>query len=314
METELSTERSEANLEEGKDKANVNAHRVGGWIAQLRREKGYTQRELAQRLSVTDKAVSRWETGKGLPDTGLLQALSKELDVTVGELLSGQRLEEPGREQPAAETAPLRQETLSYLKRRLPGLAMGTMLAAGVLLLLSPLVLATAGRGTQGAFWCGVVLTAASLLLLLFRRRGSCRRLGEKGAAPAALCCLLTALLLEILPYGVVLNFARPDQEPFRRYYSYFSLTPFGYANFAPLPTGILTGIACLLLLLRLVQGGGSARLRSAAFGLSVAAAVLSLVPLVMFGTAYMSAVSYLVTGLTTASAALQAVANRRDG
>ena len=57
----------------------------------------------------------------------------------------------------------------------------------------------------------------------------------------------LVALILELLPYGVVLNFANPDGEPWRRTYSYFSMMPFGYANFGPLITAILT---CVLLVL----------------------------------------------------------------
>ena len=48
----------------------------------------------------------------------------------------------------------------------------------------------------------------------------------------------LVALILELLPNGVVLNFANPDGEPWRRTYSYFSLTPFGYANFGPFKIG----------------------------------------------------------------------------
>ena len=64
---------------------------TGAFIAQLRKEKHYTQKELALLLDVSDKAISRWETGKGYPDTTLLQPLSKALGVTVGELLSGQR-------------------------------------------------------------------------------------------------------------------------------------------------------------------------------------------------------------------------------
>lgn len=59
----------------------------------------------------------------------------------------------------------------------------------------------------------------------------------------------LAALILELLPNGVVLNFANPEGEPWRHTYSYFSLTPFGYANFGPFLTAILT---CVLLALEL--------------------------------------------------------------
>ncbi|MCI8610093.1 MAG: helix-turn-helix transcriptional regulator [Firmicutes bacterium] len=64
----------------------------GMFIKQLRCEKGWTQAELANRLSVTDKAVSRWETGKGYPEVTIIPELAKILDVTIGELLSGQRI------------------------------------------------------------------------------------------------------------------------------------------------------------------------------------------------------------------------------
>ena len=65
---------------------------TGAWIAALRKEMGLTQKELAERLRVTDKAVSRWETGKGYPDISLLPALAEALDCTINELLSGKRL------------------------------------------------------------------------------------------------------------------------------------------------------------------------------------------------------------------------------
>ena len=66
---------------------------TGGAIRALREKKGCTQRELAGEIGVTDKAVSRWETGKGLPDTAVLKELSEALGVSVGELLAGERLE-----------------------------------------------------------------------------------------------------------------------------------------------------------------------------------------------------------------------------
>ena len=74
--------------------------RTGAWIAARRKEQKLTQRDLAARLGVTDKAVSRWETGKGYPDISLLPELAEALNCTVNEVLSGRRLDP--REAPAA--------------------------------------------------------------------------------------------------------------------------------------------------------------------------------------------------------------------
>ena len=59
----------------------------GAFVASLRKEKGYTQKELAARLCLSDKAVSKWETGVSIPDTPMLVPLAQALDVTVTELL-----------------------------------------------------------------------------------------------------------------------------------------------------------------------------------------------------------------------------------
>jgi transcriptional regulator with XRE-family HTH domain len=67
---------------------------TGKFIARLRKEKKLTQSELADLLQVTDKAISRWETGEGLPEVSLLPNLAKILNVTVDELLDGARKQE----------------------------------------------------------------------------------------------------------------------------------------------------------------------------------------------------------------------------
>lgn len=72
--------------------------KTGGLIAQARREKGLTQRDLAERLHVSVQAVSKWERGRSCPDIGLLEPLAEALGLTVTELLSGQRGEEPKEE------------------------------------------------------------------------------------------------------------------------------------------------------------------------------------------------------------------------
>lgn len=58
-------------------------------IKQLREERGLTQRALAESLGVTDKAVSKWESGRGLPDISLVEPLAQRLGISVAELLAG---------------------------------------------------------------------------------------------------------------------------------------------------------------------------------------------------------------------------------
>lgn len=65
----------------------------GEFLASRRKEKGYTQKDLAAKLFVSDKAVSKWERGLSMPDISLLIPLAELLDVTVTELLEGRKLE-----------------------------------------------------------------------------------------------------------------------------------------------------------------------------------------------------------------------------
>lgn len=69
----------------------INKKEFGSFLAELRKEKGMTQKELAEKLFVSDKAVSKWETGGSIPDVALLMPLSKLLGVTVPELLECRR-------------------------------------------------------------------------------------------------------------------------------------------------------------------------------------------------------------------------------
>lgn len=65
----------------------------GAFLAGLRKQKGMTQKELASRLFVSDKAVSKWERGLSIPDVTLLEPLAEQLEVTVTELLRARRME-----------------------------------------------------------------------------------------------------------------------------------------------------------------------------------------------------------------------------
>lgn len=66
--------------------------KIGKFIATLRKEKELTQEQLGEKLGITNKTISRWENGNYMPDIEMLSLLSKEFDVSINELISGERL------------------------------------------------------------------------------------------------------------------------------------------------------------------------------------------------------------------------------
>lgn len=70
----------------------MDQEKIGEFIAELRKEKNMTQNDLARKLGVTDRAISKWENGRGMPDLSLLIPLCLELGISINELLSGERL------------------------------------------------------------------------------------------------------------------------------------------------------------------------------------------------------------------------------
>ncbi len=70
----------------------MNNKKTGEFISALRKELGYSQKDLAEKLNITDKAVSKWETGRSAPDVSMLLPLSEVLEVSVTEILKGERI------------------------------------------------------------------------------------------------------------------------------------------------------------------------------------------------------------------------------
>lgn len=67
--------------------------KIGRFIAECRREKNLTQMQLAEKLNITDRAVSKWENGRAMPDSSIMIELCNVLGINVNELLSGERIE-----------------------------------------------------------------------------------------------------------------------------------------------------------------------------------------------------------------------------
>ena len=68
--------------------------KIGKFISDERKRKGYTQKQLSEKLEISDKTISKWERGNGFPEVSLLLPLCNELEITVNELLSGERVSE----------------------------------------------------------------------------------------------------------------------------------------------------------------------------------------------------------------------------
>ena len=71
----------------------MNQEKIGVFIAKCRKEKKLTQEQLAEKLGVTDKSISRWENGRTMPDISLFEPLCDALNISINELLKGEKIE-----------------------------------------------------------------------------------------------------------------------------------------------------------------------------------------------------------------------------
>ena len=141
--------------------------RIGQFIGQRRKEAGMTQKELADEIGVSDKTISKWETGNGLPDITMLGALCKVLEINVNELLSGEKLPSETYSEKAEENM------MNLLKENQDNKKMTRFQwiwsALGVILLLFSLFLeVTVSTGVEG--WRTIlpsVLDLPSLLMIV---------------------------------------------------------------------------------------------------------------------------------------------------
>ena len=72
----------------------LNQEKTGKFIAEMRRKQNLTQKQLAEKIGVSDKTVSKWETGRSMPDNAILLDICLILDISVNELLCGEKLDE----------------------------------------------------------------------------------------------------------------------------------------------------------------------------------------------------------------------------
>ena len=122
----------------------MDIQKIGVFLAQLRRQRNLTQEQLGEKLGVTNKTVSRWETGSYLPPVEMLQRLSELYGITINEILSAERLDEKAYREKAEENIKSAlvssftlKERMEYLKKKwrrehIFDLVMGMLAAAGL--------------------------------------------------------------------------------------------------------------------------------------------------------------------------------------
>ena len=143
----------------------MDAQYTGNVIARLRRELGLTQKDLAQRLHVTDKAVSKWERGVNFPDLGLMESLAEALGTTPACLLG---LEAASRDETLSALAELSREQLEEARQDLRLFSWGSLAAAVLLGLAYHL---TQKRAVEVYYLLHGMITVLGILGLVYLRK-----------------------------------------------------------------------------------------------------------------------------------------------
>lgn len=184
--------------------------KIGAFIAYNRKANGLTQQQLADKLGVSNKTVSRWETGKYMMDLSLLQPICEELDITLNELLSGERIETQDLEK-QAETNLI--NTITYSKQEIKNEQQRStiiIMVIGVLISISAFILFNP-ESSWGSIYSiiGIILFTAGLF----------RKLKIKKVKKKILCCSLVFIIIltmfNIIDYVGVITYQRP---PIYRY------------------------------------------------------------------------------------------------
>ena len=155
--------------------------RIGAFLKALRKEKGLTQEQLAEKLAVSGRTVSRWETGSNMPDIGMLVVLADFYGVSIPELINGERKSENMNQETrdtAIAMAEYSQVTAKSSRRKVIGILFITF---GLFIIISALSIFPS-ESSWGSIYAtlGSIILIAGIYLII-------RQLVAKRAAPC--CC-----------------------------------------------------------------------------------------------------------------------------
>jgi len=138
----------------------MNQVKIGKFISELRKEQCLTQEQLAEKLGVTGKSISRWENGKTMPDVSLFEILCKELGITINELLSGERIEKKDYQEKFEENI---LNTINYADKKINTSRnqIGVfLLVIGFLIILTAVIIFPSESSWSSAYsTCGLIIS-----------------------------------------------------------------------------------------------------------------------------------------------------------
>ena len=160
--------------------------KIGRFIKAIRKEKNLTQREVAEKLGISEKTISKWETGNGLPEVSLMLPLCELLEISVNELLSAERLDEKRYYEKAEQNIMSLMEEKAQAKKKLiiaVIICVITLLAGLTLVLVAVLLeMETWLRVVLGVIGAVIIVTGIGLACVLERDAGvyECKHCGER--------------------------------------------------------------------------------------------------------------------------------------
>lgn len=139
----------------------MNQIKTGQFIAQMRKEKGMTQAQLAEILLISNKTVSKWETGKGMPEVSLMLPLCEALGINVNELLTGERIPQKNYIEKAEENMMNLVHEAQESKKKI---ILSAMIAVLTILSATPLILISGIF--EMAVWARVLLITIAVIVI----------------------------------------------------------------------------------------------------------------------------------------------------
>ena len=148
---------------------------IGKFIFKKRKEKNFTQEQLAERLGVSNKTISKWETGKCMPDYSIIEPLCRELNITLAELLDGEEDEKSIHTYDSQQILKMMKETQDLKNKKLMLIGVVVSLFGIVFLIFSQLIGGTDIQEMLSGFALGISFPLMLLGIILIIR-SKCRK------------------------------------------------------------------------------------------------------------------------------------------